>query len=85
MLYLEPDHSDVYRNVGEGHHVIRHSERYWACLSTYLIIEQVLMHSVKSFLVGLTHGGGSLKALEHRVVAVNARDCSEINFAMQTL
>ncbi|KAK7469717.1 hypothetical protein BaRGS_00036299 [Batillaria attramentaria] len=40
-----------------GHHVIRRSDRFWAGLSSDLIIEQVLMGSLKST-GGLTRGTG---------------------------
>ena len=39
----------------EGRHVIRRSDRYWAGLSTYHIIEQMLMHCIEST-GGLTRG-----------------------------
>ena len=41
----------------KGFHVIRRSDRFWAGLSSDLVIEQVLMRSVKSS-GGLTHGRG---------------------------
>ena len=47
ILSLEDDHPDVFRSYQNGHHVIRRSDKYWAGLSTDLIIEQVLMRSVK--------------------------------------
>lgn len=31
----------------DGHHVLRRSDRFWAGLSTDLVIEQILMRSVK--------------------------------------
>ena len=47
MLCLEADHPGVYRNICDGHHVTCRSEIYWTGLSTDLIIEQILMRSVK--------------------------------------
>ena len=41
----------------EGYHVVRPSDRFWAGLSPDLIIEQVLMRSVKT-LDGVTRGKG---------------------------
>ena len=51
MTALPETHPDVHKKFEEGFHVVRRSNRYWAGLSTDLIIEQVLMRSVK------THGG----------------------------
>ena len=42
---------DVHHKFEEGYHVVMHIDRYWGGLFTDLIIEQVLMRSVK------THGG----------------------------
>ena len=51
------DHPDVYANFITVFHVVRRSDRYCAGLSTDLIIEQVLMRSIKTS-GGLTHGKG---------------------------
>ena len=48
---------DAHRKFMEGYHVVRRSDRFWAGLSTDLIIEQVLMRSVKTH-GGLTRGKG---------------------------
>ena len=48
MLSLEDDHPDVFRSYQTVHRGVRRSDRYWAGLSTDLMIEQVLMRSVKS-------------------------------------
>ena len=49
MLSLRDSHPQVYEKLAQqGAHVIRRSERYWASLSSNLIIEQVLMKSLKS-------------------------------------
>ena len=54
------DHPDVYANFINGFHVVlRRSGRYCAGLSTDLIIEQVLMRSIKTS-GGLTQGKGLL-------------------------
>jgi len=45
-----------------GFHAVRRSERYWAGLSTDLIIEQVMMRSVMSR-GGLTHGPGMTESV----------------------
>ena len=79
MLCLEADHPDLYRRFFEGHYVIRCSERYWAGLSTDLIIEQVLMHSVKGR-GGLIHGRG-LSECQRAQLLLSMAACSEVNFA----
>ncbi len=65
MLYLQQmsnlktqhQHPDVQQHFDEGLHVIRRSNRLWAGLSSDLIIEQVLMRSLKTS-GGLTRGRG---------------------------
>ena len=57
MTALPETHPDVHKKFEEGFHVVRRSNRYWAGLSTDLIIEQVLMRSVKTH-GGLTRGKG---------------------------
>lgn len=51
MTALPETYPDVHKKFEEGFHVVRRSNRYWAGLSTEIIIEQVLMRSVK------IHGG----------------------------
>ena len=48
MSILETDHPEVYRKFKAGFHVVRRSNRLWAGLSTDLVIEQVLMRSLKT-------------------------------------
>jgi hypothetical protein len=43
MDELQERHPDVYTMFIRGYHVIRRSDRYWAGLSTDLVIEQALM------------------------------------------
>ena len=57
MLRLPETHPDAHRKFMEGYHVVRRSDRIWAGLSTDLIIEQVLMRSIKTH-GGLTRGNG---------------------------
>ena len=57
MLELERQHLDVHTSFKLGKHVIRRSDRYWAGLSSDLVIEQVLMRSVKTKGI-LTRGRG---------------------------
>ena len=46
MLELQETHPDVYKQVSSGGYVIRRTDRFWAGLSTDLVI--VLMRSVKA-------------------------------------
>ena len=48
MRKLEETNPEVYEAFVKGHHVSRRSDRFWADLSTDLVIEQVLMRSVKT-------------------------------------
>ena len=57
MLDLEKTHPDIHTMFSAGHHVLRRSERFWAGLSTDLVIEQVLMRSIKTS-GDLTRGRG---------------------------
>lgn len=47
MINLWNEHPDVYCDLKAGFHVVR-SDRQWAGLSTDLVIEQVLMRSLKT-------------------------------------
>lgn len=57
MSNLREDHPAVYRDIVSNFHVVRRSDRLWAGLSTDLVIEQVLMRSLKTS-GGLTRGRG---------------------------
>ena len=48
MSSLRDDCPVVYDHFQKGFHVVRRSERFWGGLSTDLIIEQVLMRSMKT-------------------------------------
>jgi len=48
MLSLHETHPEVYIAFKAGDHVIRRREHNWSGLSTDLVIEQVLMRSLKS-------------------------------------
>ena len=83
MSNLEKDHPTVYKQFQNGHHVIRRSDRYWSGLSTDLIIEQVLMRSIKSR-GGLTRGRG-MDEIQRLIWLLGMPACAQVNFAMQTL
>ena len=58
MLELQDSHPWLYEQfMCHGYHTIRRSDRYWSGLWTDLVIEQVLMRSLKSR-GGLSHGRG---------------------------
>ena len=60
MCKLQVEHPDVYQRFGEGFHVVRWSDHLWAGLSVDLIIEQVLVRSMKTS-GGLTRGRGMME------------------------
>ena len=57
MSELDTKHPDVFRKLSNGCHVIRRSNRFWASLSSDLIIESTLMRSLKTSGC-LTRGSG---------------------------
>ena len=48
MSKLEESHPALYTAFLDGNHIVRRSDRFWGGLSTDLVIEQVLMRSIKS-------------------------------------
>ena len=83
MCQLEQTHPDVYMHFMNGFHVVTRSDRYWAGLSTDLVIEQVLMRSVKTS-GGLTRGRG-MTEVQRLTWILGMPSCAEVNFAMQEL
>ncbi len=55
MSHLQHEQPEVYHHFQAGLHVVRRTDRYWAGLSSDLVIEQVLMKSMKTS-GGLTRG-----------------------------
>ena len=83
MSSLETDHPDVHRKFEAGFHVVRRSNRLWEGLSTDLVIEQVLMRSLKTS-GGLTRGRGMTE--RQRVIwLLSMPACAEMNRAMLEL
>ena len=83
MQDLPKSHPHIDRLFQSGHHVIRRTDRFWAGLSTDLVIEQVLMRSLKST-GGLTRGRGMTE--NQRVQwLLSLPQCAETNEAMQKL
>jgi hypothetical protein len=66
-----------------GYHTVRRSDRYWAGLWTDLVIEQVVMKSLKSR-GGLTHGAGMTESV--RLTWVHSmHKCAGVHQAMTSL
>ena len=83
MLELPRSHPDLYQKFEAGFHVVRRSDRYWAGLSTDLIIEQLLMRSVNTH-GGLTRGRG-MTEIQRLVWVLPMLACANVNEAMQKL
>ena len=80
MSNLKAQHPHVQQRFDEGFHVIRRSNRLWAGLPSDLIIEQVLMRSLKTS-GGLTRGRGMTE--HQRLLWLLSRPaCAEVNQAM---
>ena len=64
IVELKNTYSWVYQRFKEGGlHTVRRSDKYWSGLWADLVIEQVMMRSIKSN-GGLTRGRGVLKHLK---------------------
>ena len=83
MVDLEWQNPNVYEHFLSGHFVIRRTDRFWAGLSTDLVIEQVLMRTLKTT-GGLTHGRGMEEAQRTRWL-LSMPACAELNESMQNL
>ena len=81
MSELGITHPEIQQQFENGHHVVRRSDRSWAGLSTDLVIEQVLMRSLKTT-GGLTHGRG-MSEKQRLVWLLSMPTCIEVNYAMQ--
>ena len=83
MSNLQDEYPHVYEHFVNGLHVVRRSDRYWAGLSSDLVIEQVLMRSMKTS-GGLTRGRGMTE--QQRVTwLLSMPACAKMNEAMQEL
>ena len=83
MCKIEEPHPEVYEAFMRGHHVSRRSDCFWAGLSTDLVIEQVVMRSVKTT-GGLTRGRG-MGETQRASWLLSMPACAEMNVAMQDL
>ena len=84
MLELPQKNSWLYKQFFEhGFHSVRRSDRYWAGLSTDLVIEQVMMRSIKSR-GRLTRGRGFTEAVRLMWV-YSMHSCVQVYDAMTSL
>ncbi|KAK3869286.1 hypothetical protein Pcinc_025395 [Petrolisthes cinctipes] len=83
MSNLKTQHPNVQQYFEEGFHVVRRSDRLWAGLSSDLIIEQVLMRSLKTC-GGLKRGRGMTEQ-QRLLWLLSMPACAEINQAMQEI
>jgi len=81
LAQLSIQHPEVHHQFQNGYHVVRRSDRYWAGLSTDLLIEQVLMRSVKTT-GGLTRGRGMSES-QRITWLLSTPICAEVNMALQ--
>ena len=75
MLKLETEHTDVFAFLNSGYHVVRRSGRYWTGLSTDLVIEQVLMRTIKT--TGELTRGRGMEELQRSQWVLSMPACSK--------
>lgn len=83
MLKLADSYPEVFAFFRSGYHVVRRSDRYWAGLSSDLVIEQTLMRTMKTT-GGLTRGRGMAESQRTQWL-LSMPACSTVNAAMQKL
>ena len=84
MYQLPTEHPWLYRCfIEQGFHVVRRTSRYWAGLWTDLIIEQVMMRSIKSR-GGITRGRGITETVRLQWI-YSMHKCAGIHNAMTTI
>ena len=84
MYQLSTEHPWLYRCfIEQGFHVVRRTSRYWAGLWTDLIIEQVMMRSIRSH-GGLTRGRGITETVRLQWI-YSMHKCAGIHNAMTTI
>jgi hypothetical protein len=81
MQDLENDNFGLYSMFKAGHHVLRRSDHYWAGPSSDLVIEQVLMRSVKTA-GGMTRGRGMTESQRSKWL-LSMPACADVNNALQ--
>lgn len=81
MRELPNDHPWLYSCfIEQGFHTVRRTDIYWTGLWTDLVIEQVMMRSIKSR-VGLTRGGGVTASVRLQWIC-SMHKCAGIHDAM---
>ena len=83
MMELEQLNPDMFCQLNSGLFVIRRSDRLWAGLPSDLVIEQVLMRSLKTN-GGLTRGWGMEETRRLRWLLVMSA-CAEMSEVMQEM
>ena len=84
MQNLPNDHPWLHQCfINKGFHTIRRSNRFWAGLWTDLVIEQVMMRSIKSR-GGLTRGRGLTDSVRHQWI-YSMHKCAGVHNSMTTL
>ena len=83
MSKLDKSHCEVYSKFVEAYHIVRRSDRFWAGLSSDLIIEQDLLRSIKTT-GGLTRGCG-MTELQRTEYLLSTPACVDVNLAMQDI
>ena len=84
MYQLPTDHPWLYYCfIEQGFHAVRRSNRYWAGLWTDLIIEQVMMRSIKSH-GGFTRGRGMTESVRLQWI-YTIHKCAGVHNAMTTV
>jgi len=81
MFQLKEQHPAVNNAFMSGSQVVRRSDKFWAGLSTNLVIEQVLTRSVK-YVGAMTRGRG-MTAAQRAQWLLSMPACVEINSAVQ--
>ncbi len=73
----------LFEKFAEGYHVVRRTKRFWGGLRTDLVIEQVMMKSLKSR-GGLTRGRCMTESVRHYWI-YSMHKCASVRDAMCTL
>ena len=83
MRSLKVTNASLYASFSNGEFVLRRTDKLWAGLSLDLVIEQVLMRSLKTT-GGLTHGRG-IPEQPRLTWSISRPTCGEVNAFLQSL
>ena len=81
MLNLEISNQPVYEKFKGGNFIVRRSARYWAGLPCDLVIEQVLMRSLKS--TGVLTRGSGISEITRAIWLLSNPICSKYSLVME--